>query len=311
VRVCESFFAFYELKGLLVLVLRPHEVLDVAGYRSWLQQLTQALPAFIRLLVLDEAEHPAYAALASSAPPRIVSVRAALDMPGALQQLSDAAGGLDTPGGQFRDAFVRTGNTLGAGQLDHALTLGAAAVAVAQAHGLWHLAVPVHVALGVALLGAKRGAETLAQYDAAEAAAQRGMTLEDPLTSDVCKTLYLQSRVGHGAALIALGSFSEAAELYEQISPLMAAAGDLPGWLDCQRLASFCHERAGAHDRAWQTGMQGLEVARSMTESARATSSLPYLADALRRVSVNMHEGAAKQLERELAALQPTAAERA
>jgi hypothetical protein len=316
-RTCQTFVAFYQIQSLLVLVLRPREVSDSAAYTAWLQRFALEAPAFVRVLLLDAAEHPAHAQLSAAAPEKLRSVAAALDLARALEQLSDEAGGLDTPGGQFRGLFVRLGNALSQADLSRALALGSQAVELARAHALWHLAVPVQVALGAALAGEGRAQEALAQYVAAETDAQCGMAQADATASAICKTLYLQSRLAHGAALIGFGSMREAATSFEESAALAAADGAHVNELDAHRLASFCHEQAGASERAWQSALAGLAVAHQITPSERENTSLPYLGAALLRLVVGRSDHSATRLDRELAQLlgketwqppQPTAA---
>ena len=201
--------------------------------------------------------------------------------------------------------------------MSNALTLGGQAVELARANALWHLAVPVQVALGAALAGEGRAQEALAQYVGAETDAQRGMAQEDPSARAICKTLYLQSRLAHGAALIGFGSMREAASSFEASAALAAADGARVNELDAYRLASFCHEQAGAAEPAWQSALAGLAVAHQIAPSEREHTSLPYLGAALLRLVAGRSDHSATRVDRELAQLlgtetwlpsQPTAA---
>lgn len=293
---CQSFIAHYQLNGHLVLVLRPSAVSDPAAYLAWLQRLVRDAPANVRVLVFDHAERPVYAPLVEAEPQRVRAVPTALDMPGALQDISRHAGRLDTPGGQFRHLFVKLGAALKKQDLPMALQLGDAALVIATAQGWWHLAVPVHFALGAGLIGAQRTREAVAQYTAAEAAATRGETEAPEEARAACKSMRLQARLGCGSALVHARAWTMAAKHYEETAPLAAESGDTRALLDCHRLASFCHEQAGADEAAFRAGMNGLEVARQMDRETLATSSFPYLGEGLMRLTSRG----------ELQALQPT-----
>jgi tetratricopeptide (TPR) repeat protein len=302
-RVCASFCKFYGIQSELVLVLQPEHVSDCTAYSAWLQTFAQIAPAQLRAIVVDSAEHPAYPQLVAA---DICIVRAELDMPRALREVSDAAGRLDTPGGKFRDLWVRMSGALHQAQISRALTLGAAAVAHCREHTLWHSAVPVHVALGSALLNQERGQEALAHFSAAEVDAQQGALDEDPNARAICELLHVQSRMSRGVALIMLQQHEAAARVFAESVPLAIALDKPDKWalaLDCQRLASFCLEQAGARDRAWDAALHGLEIARRIEPSERAVSTLPFLAEAFQRLGDGRPHAERRRIERDLLAL--------
>jgi hypothetical protein len=303
VRACVSFARFYELRAPVVLVLEPREVSDPSEYRTWLGELAREAPTEVRALVVDDAEGHWGTGLSADEPRRVMSVRAALDVPGALQELSDAAGRLDTPGGRFRDLFVRMGNALGANDLERALQLGAAAVAHAREQSAWHLAVPVHLALGSTLVSKGRNQEGLQAYVDAENDAQRGTSHPEEPTRIACRQLQLQSRLAHGAALIGLTAWPEAAALFESAVPQASEAGDLAVLLDCHRLASFCHEQHSATEQAWQSALSALAVAQQIPARTRGTTSARFVVEALRRLAKHPPTRLTKQLDQELSQL--------
>ncbi|MEY4582683.1 MAG: hypothetical protein RL701_7386, partial [Pseudomonadota bacterium] len=202
-RVAQAFASYYALEGCFVFVLRPSAVADSAAFQAWLSKFAEVAPDNVRAIVIDAVASatPLLSALPDHQQARVVLQTAALRMPLALQQLSAEAGQLDTPGGQFRDLFVRMSCALSERRLDAALPLGAAALKVARDHALWHLTLPVHLALGTACLSEQRGLEALEHYRAAEADAQHGMTASDAHTAQLCQSLCVKSRVSHGAAL--------------------------------------------------------------------------------------------------------------
>lgn len=285
VRACESFLSFFDVRGEVALILRPRAIADAASYEGWLLELANAATTRVRVIVLDDVSAPAFPQLATSRSERITCVRANLDLGSALQELSDAAGQLDTPGGQFRDRFVRMSNALMAGELEQAVCHADAAVLVAEANALWHLSVPVHIALASAFLARGRSAEALLRYAAAELAAETGSASGDAALADTCRKLELQSRLAHGAGLAGLREWSKAAALFERILQLSAAASDAAIVLDCRRLASFCYEQAGDTGRAWQLATAALEHARELEPSERERGNFASLADALRRMA--------------------------
>ena len=304
VRVCEAFLGFFELRTELALVLRPRTVADVANYEGWLCALAAAASEQLRIIVLDDADKPGLRQLSAARSERIVCRRAVLEVPAALLALSDAAGNLDTPGGKFRDLFLRLGNALQMGDLELARQHGDAAVEIATANGLWHLAVPVHVALAASLLASGQRDAGLARYEAARAAAQSGCVQEDPALADLCKKLHLQSRLAHGAGLAGLERWRDAARLFEETLELARAAGEAVVQLDCHRLTSFCHEQVGDAERAWQAGLGGLAHAHTLAPEQREHGNFKALAAALQRMAVKRPERSVRSALEQLTQLQ-------
>jgi hypothetical protein len=176
------------------------------------------------------------------------------------------------------------GNQLAKQDLVRASELGAAALAIAAAQSWFHLAVPIHFALAAGFTSAGRFAESLARYKDAEHAALRGETEGAESARPVCRTLRLHARLGQGSTLVAAQAWDAAARHYEETAPLAAEYGDSRTELDCHRLASFAHERAGRDERAFQVGLNGLGVARTLDKELLASSSFPYLGVALLRL---------------------------
>ena len=303
VRVCDAFLRFFELRTDLALILRPRAVADLASYQTWVLSLATAAGEQLRIIVLDDADRPGFTQLADAGSERIVCRRAGLTVPDALLELSDAAGNLDTPGGKLRDLFLRTGKALQEGDLERALAHGDAAVELTQAHRLWHLAVPVHVALAANLLAKDRQDEGLARYAAACAAAVSGCEQEDPALAELCKKLHLQSRLAHGAGLAGLRRWQDAAVLFEETLPLTVAAGEGIVQLDCHRLISFCHEQGGDAERAWRAGAAGLAHAHTFDPEQREHGNFKALAEALQRMAASKPARVARPVLDELSEL--------
>jgi hypothetical protein len=176
------------------------------------------------------------------------------------------------------------GNALGKEDLTRALALGDLALKIVALNGWYHMAVPIHLALAASLASAGRSQEAIERYVAAERSASTGEKNGEHELRPTCKILRMQSRLGHGSALIAAQQWDKAAELFEQTAPMAAELGDKRATLDCYRLASFCHEQDQKPDRAWVDGMLGLQVAREMDEETRKTSTFPYLGEGLMRL---------------------------
>lgn len=280
---CASFIEHYQLPSLLVLVLTPTKVDDVAAFRLWLGDAARtSLPGLpkLRLVVVDDAQAPALEELERASPDRVVVTVAELDMAGARREVSVAAGNLDTPGGRFRHYFVRMTNALGAQDMAAAEKCSQAALAIAEAQG-WHaLAVPIHLAMGASLAATKRVELASQRYLDAEVAAAAGEKAGDAS----CPKLRVQARLCRGSLLILQSAWGPAATLFDE-TRAMAEALREPGMvIDCYRLASFALEQGKQLLPAWQKGMDGLAYAKTQEKDALASTTLSYLGMGLSRI---------------------------
>ena len=301
-RACESFIEHHKLPGKLALVLTPSELSDGAAFCQWLGPLARTLSKSpkLRLVVLDDKQAPSLGALVQAQPECVVAVPAELDMPGARLEMSENAGNLDKPGGQFRHQFVQMTNALGKQDMVAAEKHAQAALDITSAEG-WHaLAVPIHLAMGASLAAAGKVEPANTRYLGAETSAAAGEKAGDA----VCAKLKVQARFCRGSLLIQTAAWQPAAALYVETLP-MAQALKEPGMVvDCYRLASFCLEQDKQYQPAWQQGLDGLAFAHTIEKGALASTTLPYLGESLSRLSKQKQFASSwKRLENELVAL--------
>lgn len=299
---CDSLRSHYEnLCEHLVLVLMPTQGTDASAWLKWLgRAVEKAESPHVRLMVLDDARALVLEPLAEALPERVVTMPAKLDMGRALEELSQEAGHLDTPGGKFRELFVRMGNAATKGDVEKVARLGAQAVAIAASHGLHSLAVAAHFVVGGALLGAGRPQEALEHYRQAETAASESEGKGETQGAQ----LRLKSRMAQGAARVTAQEYPQAAMLYEETAPLARELKDARMELECWRMASWCCEVTKEVERAWAHGQRAWEVGRAMDADMRETSTLPYVGDALVRLSHERQgERAARAMESEVESL--------
>jgi hypothetical protein len=302
-RATQSFTEHYQLPGLLALVLTPAEVDDPAAFRQWLDLLVRtALPKLtkLRIVLKVDRKDPALAALVQAHPTRVVAIPADLDMPAAREEISEEAGNLDKPGGQYRHQFVQTTNALGKGDLDVADGHATAALDICKGQGWFALAVPIHLAMGASFAAAGNTAEANRRYAGAEAVAADGEKAGDP----VCAKLRVQARMCRGGLLIHAGAWAMAASLFGETAPLARATGDAGMTIDCFRLASFCHELDKQIQPAWQQGVDGLAFARTVDRQTLPMTTLNYLGVGLERLcKQGSLRGSWPRIEQELVAL--------
>jgi tetratricopeptide (TPR) repeat protein len=296
--------ALGEKDGVIVALLEPERVADEDAYQLWLQRFVRQSPAEMRVIVLEPIERPAYQPLANAEPKRVVSQPAELDMPGALEELSANAGGLETPGGLLRHLFVQMNKALGDKDLIRGANLATQALAITVAQKWFHLAVPVHFILGSALMAAGRWDDAIGQYRAAELSAESGQSAEDPEIAGLCPALLLKARLGRGSALIAAKRYEQGAIHYQETVPVAQTAGDQNAVIDCWRLSAFCYEQDNQYKKAWDTGIKGLSGARDVDKEVLEKSTIAYLGEGMMRLSEQKElRGYGPRIEREMETL--------
>ncbi|HYO65174.1 MAG TPA: hypothetical protein VEU33_03750 [Archangium sp.] len=298
-RACGSLRHHYEgVCEHLVAVLVPTQVVEANAWRKWLVgAVEQAQGPHVRLVVLDDARTLDLEPLAKKLPGKVVTVAARLDMARAMEELSQEAGHLDTPGGRFRDVLVRMSTAATKGDVGKVERLGEQAVALAREQG-WHsLTVAAHFVVGGALLSAQRPQEALAHYQKAEDAAARAQGQGDTQGA----SLRLKSRMALGCVQVTMEQYPRAAVLYEETAPLACELKDALMELECWRMASWCWEMGKEWKKAWACGRRAWEVGLGMEALTREGSTLPFLGEALVRLSQQLQgESTARQMESEV-----------
>lgn len=261
--------------------LRPAELGDRSAHVMWLQQLAHAAPARARFVVTDEQLRSELTTLAKYEPVRVYSQVAALDMPGALEELASGPLVPPGPGADFRLAYVRMGNAAKRGQMAEAEKQGDVALSVARAQG-WHsLASVAQFGLAACALQINQPAQASQRFLAAEQSAQAGEATGEPQA----RLVRMQSRLLAGSAQLSAGDFDGAGMLFRTTVPLAQAVPSPRDELDAWRLTSYCHEQDKHWQPAWDAGLEGFKAAKAMDEDTRASSSAHYLCEALMRLT--------------------------
>jgi hypothetical protein len=309
----------------VVAFLHPDAVSDSGAYQQWLQRLTHACPAHVRVLVIDDAVGPALEALANVEPVRVTTTPCNLDMQGALEAMaSDESDG--SPGAKFREMFVQLAGMTKQGNLEGAAPLAQVATAFAVTMQCPHLAAGVQLLLASMYVNAQAPHDALRCYTEVDRLGEATYAIgestpneaaapaedveqkadadsegedEQPepepaqgateLRGDVAKVYGLRlrrdARFGQGAVLISQHAWELGAKVYLEAAALSKQLKEPLGELDGMRLASLCYEQQGKREEAWQCGMKGLEVGGAMDEETRRSSTLGYLGESMLRMT--------------------------
>jgi hypothetical protein len=161
---------------------------------------------------------------------------------------------------------------------------GLKAINIAQQQQGWeHLEVAACVSMGSAMLKEKsRHAESLQLFEKACQSGQRAMQSGNPVGAVVlCQALFAK-----GVAYLNVKEYGTAAQVYESIVPVAkeiknGAFQTMEAW----RMAGYCHEHGHRMQHAWDCNCAALDAAEDLDEQIRANSTLPYVGQALIRLS--------------------------
>jgi tetratricopeptide (TPR) repeat protein len=282
-QVAASFHAYHEpLFRRVALYLAPRQIADLHAWQGWLERaVVEHERPEVRLVVLDDGRAPLLATVGRSVPGRVRSEPVSLGLSRALEEISQQAGGLETFGGKFRHLYLQTGSAWGAGDPARAEELGAEALSLAELAAWPSLACAVHYLMGSGYLGQQQPVEAARRFQRAEQAAIDAQERGDP----GARTLRLDARLALGAVLVSQNAFARAAHLYEETAPLAAQPDSAQLHIECWRMAGYAYERDGQMDKAWESLLKALAVGNVLDAEARRATTLPFVGEALLRLS--------------------------
>lgn len=281
-----SFHATHQpLFRTLVLVLMPTRIDSPAAWARWVERLAAIARApEVRFVVLDARTHPLLLEPARRQAAVVRTVTPALDVPAMAEELSEQAGRLDTPPGEFRHLYVQLTRAVSENDLARAERLAASAIRLAEREGWLHLVVAVHFVLAAGHQGRNDVTRAAQAYQSADQAATR-LETRTPEEFELGRSLRVKSRLALGGVLVVGGAPRLSAEVYEATAPMAEEVKDLPMVFECWRMASYAHEQDNKLDDAWRCGLAGMAVGRRLDPKQRASSTLPFLGVAMERLA--------------------------
>jgi len=300
VETCHSLLHHYaDLMPAILMVMTPEKVSSGQAFERWLLQVARLAEPALRIAVVDDAGQPSFTALGKEEK-LVLSVKADLDMPGALSEIAATAEDAEQPSGQFRQHFVALGNAAEKGDLAGMHRSADAARDIATAQDWLHLVVTIECARAAVLTGKGQLAEALEAYGRADQAAVLSMSRNEPAGP----RLRLTVQMGMGSAWIAGADLRQAAQIYEGCVPLAEQAPDAMLKYESLRLAAWCHESSRAYARAWSCGLEALDAAAALEEPLRKSSTIPYLGECLLRLTTRWEYGRhAREIEQRIVGL--------
>lgn len=271
----------------IVLVITPARVHSADEYTHWWKSCCDIharydWPENLKLVLFDTEKNSTLAALAHNNPQHFYSVDAPVDMSAAinavLRNVDDGS-----PTAAFRQLTVDLQKAVGKGDKPALEKSAAAAIALAQQHRWFDMWVVTLLTRAAGYLHFQAYELALADYRNAQLIAAQGVQENVP----GCNKLQLQSMICEGTCLFSAERFAEAANAYAKGAQEAEQQDDAMLTLEGWRMASFSMERLKEKQSAWSFAMKALEAGRKMEPEQRSQSTLPFVGQALLRLSPN------------------------
>ncbi len=271
----------------IVLVITPARVHNADEYTRWWASCCDIharyhWPENLKLVVFDTEKNSTLAALAHNNPTHFHSVDAPVDMDAAmnavLREVDDGS-----PTAKFRQLTVDLQKAVGKRDKPALEKLAAAAIALAEQQRWFDMWVVTLLTRAAGYLSLQTYEPALSDYRNAQLIAAQGAQENVP----GCNKLQLQSMICEGTCLFSAERFSEAASAYAKGAQVAEQQEDAMLILEGWRMASFSMERLKEKQSAWEYAMKALEAGRKMDPEARVQSTLPFVGQALLRLSPN------------------------
>ena len=277
--------AFGDYVHSVTLAITPTAIADTRTYVEWWGQCCDihtefTWPKLLRLIVLDTHTESALTHLARKRAQHIHSAIAPVNMRDAMQAVLKAADD-GSPGAKLRQHMTDLQEAAGKQNRDALETHAVAALTVAQ-HQRWlDMWIAILLTRAAGYLNMQLFEEALQDYRAAQPIAQQGE--EESIAG--CGQLFVQAQVCEATCLFNMDRFEEAATVYDRAAQAAEQREDLFLGLDSWRMASFCMERKKDNTQAWRYAKNSLDVSRKMDAQQRSQSTLPFLGQAMIRLS--------------------------
>jgi hypothetical protein len=288
--------------GTLVVCLRPKHVENLEEYARWLSDLGFLLvESQLRVVAVASSEQNFGPALALANPQHVRVATAALDMPGALQEIAALSEDANLPSGRYRRSFLEASHALGAGNLAAALAPAERARHIARTESWSHLEFAVNQLLAGGALGVGDLKRAFVSFDDAERATHHDIRFGATWLSPAL----LQARLGKGAVALMGHAWKLGARLFaDEALPVARAMNDHKAELECLRLAAYCEERAGDEVRARMYVEAALATGKLLPLEERRRTTLAHVGEARLRFARGLGQrGERAEIERTMTAL--------
>lgn len=279
---------FGDVMDNLVLAISPQAVKDPEQYRQWWawackvkSQYADEWPDNLKLLVIDHADKP-FLLEQLQDQSQAMSVEACASMQAAVREIAEQADD-GSDGGKLRVQLVAMNEAIVESDAQKLQQTSDKALPIAERNQWWDVWTTLLMTRAGGWLNMQRYPSALQDYRKAQEIASLGLEKETP----GCDKLLLQAMLCEGTTLFLAEELEHAATAYAQTGEKAEALRDPWTALEAWRMASFSVERLDDRQGAWQHASKAFAVGKAMAQEQREQSTLPFVGQALLRLSPN------------------------
>ncbi len=270
----------------LVMVIAPPSVVEDQQYQQWWQWVCtihrdyDEWPNKLKLVCFDHISNPFLQPLVEQFPEQLFSEVADVNYKAALNKvLDDADDGSDAA--KVRKNIFAMNNAIIENDGKTLKQARDTALPLTQENKWFDLAATVNMTCAAGLMNWKHYDTAINEYQQAQDHAKQGMQADIPGS----EKLLLQSMLNESTCHFLNNNLTPAAKSYQKTAELAQELKEPWFELEAWRMGSFCLERASQNQSAWAFGKNALTVGRQMDAEQRQQSTLPFVGQALMRMS--------------------------
>lgn len=272
----------------LVLVIAPQSIVSEEEYKQWWSWACNVYRDYdvwhekLKLVVFDLAEQPFLEEIIAANPDVAMSLLAPLDYRGALNEVLDEAND-GSDGAKIRQCILDMNYAITEQDKNALDRSSSTALPIALNNAWFDISATILITRASGYLNWQMF--DLALQDFREA--QKVSIDDSEVVISGCEKLLLQAMLNEGTTLFLSKQLGPAAKVYHKTAGKAQELNDLWICIEAWRMGSFCLEQNNDLKHAWDFSENALKVGYLMDEEQRAQSSLPFVGQALIRMSPN------------------------
>lgn len=285
-RVLDAFGKFIDC---LVLVIMPNQVAHLDSWLQWWRDTAEIhksydlWPEKLKLLVFEIDAAPHLSSVVDEYAEQFYCANSSSNMKQAIDAILENADD-GSPGAKIRILINDMQYAVGEQNIKLLQQCSETALAIAVEQSFFEMAATVLMIRAAGYLNAQYFQQAVADYQQAQLFSLQGIDKEIP----GCDKLLLQSQMLEGTAFFSANQYAEAAACYQKTADLAAQQNNTMIIMEAWRMSSFCFERNKQKALAWEDALKALAAAKELSPEEQQASTLPFVGDALLRVSPNV-----------------------
>lgn len=274
----------------VTLAISPVPIKQEASYLTWWQWVATVhkdfddWPEQLKLLVFDQIRDPFLASVVSAFDSQFFSEVSPVNYTAALNKvLEENDDGSD--GANIRKNIFTMQNAIAESDGKRLYDARKIALPIALENKWFDIATTINLTCAAGLMSWQHYDSALKELDNAQHNAREGV--KEELAG--CDKQLLMGLMNESTCRYLKNDLSTAAQRFEETAEYAKSLED--GWseLEAWRMGSFCYERAGQKREAWTLATRALELGRAMEPDERHQTTLPFVGQAMIRMSPDKH----------------------